>query len=513
MKIVKQLKSKIKSAVEIISTFKPTQLSFWYGGQYVTNSTMNVFSKDVYEKLALLTTNVNQFPVVIFSDGGISKFTITSDKKFIDLPALACAFQLQDTQGNNLPYKPYVIGYIDKQRVVISTGTLTNVLYVYSSINISDIDPNPTNAPTPMQLVALTTTPDNNKDKCLLCIIKLDGSINFSQTNFLVNSAVTTTNNTELLNPQNKINAITPQALSLFSNLGHVDAFDQKVIDNGGYAKDRVIREVENGVYWVYYQSLIDNNINHKPYVDSHVGWAILEIIYFDPDPDFENRVSHIIPSNAKNGLATETDGETYSVTNDATGKASVLDENSLRFEELKSNGYNRLMELYPDSLSFNDSDSGNALMRLGAQYLNFRKPDFSLDATYSANGSQAPYYRGGYFEDAQGKLGSSDNNNPEYTYLGGGNVIIQGVVTSNAGRFSVTLPRAVQANVGGRFPPVQGDPIITEQIDPTLMQLLQVDVGLANGNTIVGSVAKYVNGSPIPLNIDVGFFLKAKLV
>jgi hypothetical protein len=506
MKIIKQLSNKVKSIATGVSTFIPTQLSFWYGGQYVTNETMNTFSKDLYEKLALLTTNVNNFPVVIFSDGGVSKFSLTSDKKFIDLPALACAFQLQDTQGNNLPYKPYVIGYIDKQRVVISTGTLTNVLYVYSSININNIDPKPTNAPTPMQLVALTTTPDNNKDKCLLCIIKTDGSIDFSQTNFLVNSAVTTTSNTELLNPQNKINTITPQALSLFSNLGHVDAFDERVRANGGYAKGRIIRELEDDIYWVYYQSLIDNNMNDKPYQDSHVGWFILNIIYIDPD--IENRVSQIFPSNAKNGLATQTDGEMYAVSNDATDEASVLKENLLKFEKLNSSGvgYNILMELYSDSLKFNYDNK--VLMRLSTSSLTFYGLTTGVKAFYDADRAFAPY-----FEDAQGKLGSSDNNNPEYTYLGGGNVIIQGVVTSNAGRFSVTLPRAVQANVGGRFPPVQGDPIITEQIDPTLMQSLQVDVGLANGNTIVGSVAKYVNGSPIPLNIDVGFFLKAKLV
>ena len=36
MKIVKQLANKVKSAVSGVSTFIPTQLSFWYGGQYVT---------------------------------------------------------------------------------------------------------------------------------------------------------------------------------------------------------------------------------------------------------------------------------------------------------------------------------------------------------------------------------------------------------------------------------------------------------------------------------------------
>jgi hypothetical protein len=381
MKIVKQLSNKVKSIATGVSTFIPTQLSFWYGGQYVTNETMNTFSKDLYEKLALLTTNVNNFPAVIFSDGGISKFTITSDKKFIDLPALACAFQLQDTQGNNLPYKPYVIGYIDKQRVVISTGTLTNVLYVYSSINISDIDPKPTNAPTPMQLVALTTTPDNNKDKCLLCIIKTDGSIDFSQTNFLVNSAVTTTGNTELLNPQNKINAITPQALSLFSNLGHVDAFDERVRANGGYAKGSIIREREGDISWVYYQSLIDNNMNDKPNEDSHVGWLILNMIYIDPD--IENRVSQIFPSNAKNGIYTETDGESYSVLNDETFEVSVLKENLLKFEVFKPE-ISRYVEL----------------MKLTTEEFMFRNKDEKVTAFYSQYGSQAPFYAGDHFKD-----------------------------------------------------------------------------------------------------------------
>lgn len=289
MKIVKQLANKVKSAVENISTFKPTQLSFWYGGQYVNNQTMNVFSQDLYEKLALLTTNVNNFPAVIFSDGGISKFTIGPDYQTINLPSLSCVFQLQTTQGNNLLYKPYVIGYSDPHTLAIN---LNGITYIYAEIEISNIESNPTNVVTILSY-SNSNTPLTDPKYCLLCIIRLIGSgysktIDFSQTNFLVNSAVTTTGNTgntELINPQNKINAITPQALSLFSNLGHVDAFDERVRANGGYAKDRVIREYDTTGYWVYYQSLIDNNINIKPTLASHVGWRV---IYDYNDTDFK---------------------------------------------------------------------------------------------------------------------------------------------------------------------------------------------------------------------------------
>jgi hypothetical protein len=285
MKIVKQLANKIKSIATGVSTFIPTQLSFWYGGQYVTTQTMNVFSKDIYEKLALLATNTNNFPTVILCDGGISKFIVTDDKKFIDLPAFACAFQLVDGQGDNLPYKPYTIGYADAQRVLISTGTLTQKLYINAYISITNVDTNPTNVPTPIK-ISQTVVKSPDKNLCLLCVVNTDGSLDFSKTNFLVNSAVTTTGNTgntELINPQNKINAITPDSLSLYKNLGALARYDQRIIDNGGYAEGRVIHENESG-YWVMYQSLINNNINPKPTLASCVGWDV--IYYYATSPN-----------------------------------------------------------------------------------------------------------------------------------------------------------------------------------------------------------------------------------
>ena len=176
-----------------------------------------------------------------------------------------------------LPYKPYIIAYSSSS--ILNIGRDDYKKYIYAYVDTSTPDQNPTNVPTILKTFVKSHTPFDDLHYCLICIINENSeSIDFSQTNFLVNSAVTTTNNTELLNPQNKINAITPQALSLFSNLGHVDAFDIRVLQNGGYAKDRVIREYDTTGYWVYYQSLIDSNINPKPTLASHVGWMTIAI-------------------------------------------------------------------------------------------------------------------------------------------------------------------------------------------------------------------------------------------
>jgi hypothetical protein len=66
------------------------------------------------------------------------------------------------------------------------------------------------------------------------------------------------------------------QPVALLS-MGAIPEWSQSVIDNnGGYPKDFVIREYDTTGYWVYYQSLVDNNINPKPTLASHVGWFII---------------------------------------------------------------------------------------------------------------------------------------------------------------------------------------------------------------------------------------------
>lgn len=282
MKTIKQLSNKIKSVASGISAFIPTQLSFWNSGQIVTSQGMNVFSQDIYEKLALLTTNINKFPVVVFFDGGISKFKVTDDKKFIDLPALSCAFQLQDGQGDNLPYKPYTIGYANSQRLVISvSGTLTTTLYIYAMINITNVDNNPTNVPTPIKLFLGTTTPEFNKDKCLLCIVHTDGSIDFSQTNFLVNSAVSTTNSANIIDPDNAYNAITPSALYLFKNQGYLAEYDPE----STYQKNAQIYTVED-YKLICWSSNYDNNKGHTPTEDG--GYWLLKSRGINADDGYQ---------------------------------------------------------------------------------------------------------------------------------------------------------------------------------------------------------------------------------
>jgi hypothetical protein len=237
------------------------------------------------------------------------------------------------------------------------------------------------------------------------------------------------------------------QPVALLS-MGAIPEWSQSVRDNnGGYAKGSIIREREGDISWVYYQSLIDNNMNDKPRLASHEGWGIIFSYQYDNDLE-----AMIFKYFGRQGVAT-------------------LDHQGMNVFGLDNNV-------------------------------------LSLKASYSSDGAKAPY-----FQDAKSKIGSSNNSNPEYTYLGDGSVIIQGIVTSVNGKFSVTLPNFVQPNVDGRFPPVFGNVIVNQQIDPTLMQPVQIDIYLANVNTILGSICKFVNGSPIPLNIDVGFFLKAKLV
>ena len=90
-----------------------------------------------------------------------------------------------------------------------------------------------------------------------------DGTIN-------VNSVAT--NLKMILDMYNTIS----QPVALLS-MGAIPEWSQSVRDNnGGYPKDFVIRGYDTTGYWVYYQSLIDNNMNDKPILASHVGWDII---------------------------------------------------------------------------------------------------------------------------------------------------------------------------------------------------------------------------------------------
>jgi hypothetical protein len=260
---------------------------------------------------------------------------------------------------------------------------------------------------------------------------------------------------------------------------GQRPRWSQTVIDKcDGYNKGAEIREYtpdDHDHVYVYWISSVDRNKSPRPTISSHVNWDWIFYIDINGFIYFNHSISapKVTITNSTNKYTTECNGDIV-----------IIRDQNLNF----------LMKLNDKHLEFYDAVTSNLL------------------ANYSFDNSKVPLSMANQFKDSGGVLGSSDNGNPEYTYLGGGNVIIQGVMQSTNGRFSVVLPRGIQANVGGNFPPVFGEPIVNQQIDPTVMQSIQVDVGMANSNTIVGSIAKFVSGNPVPLNVTVGYFLKAKL-
>ncbi len=289
MKIIKQLSNKIKSVASEVSTFINTQLSFWNAGQIVTAQSMNVFSQDIYEKLALLTTNINKFPVIVFADGGISKFSLSNNKQYINIPALACAFQLVNGQGDNLPYKPYTIAYANAQTIEISADAY-DLIYLYASVNINNIDTNPTNISTTIKYTVKLSTPFiDDQYYCLICIIRknesgVGTSLDFLQTNFLINSAVSTLKSANIIDSNNNFNTITPSALNkglpFFTNQGNVAQYDSEII----YRQYAQIWTVENTkvIHWI---SEIDNNQSPKPTLASHNNWRFIQSFSFIADP------------------------------------------------------------------------------------------------------------------------------------------------------------------------------------------------------------------------------------
>jgi hypothetical protein len=118
-------------------------------------------------------------------------------------------------------------------------------------------------------LLSDTTNQDNESS---VKINKLASILKSMLTQPVVNPNAVPTTLKMMLDMYNTIS----QPVALLS-MGATPEWSQSVIDNNnGYPKDFVIREFDTTGYFVYYQSLIDNNMNIKPTLASYVGWGIV---------------------------------------------------------------------------------------------------------------------------------------------------------------------------------------------------------------------------------------------
>lgn len=150
--------------------------------------------------------------------------------------------------------------------------------------------------------------------------------------------------------------------------------------DTISYAKGKIIKEYDTlDNFWVYYQSLIDNNTNPKPTLASHVGWEILNYYYIS---NIGNVINYIPGSQSDVGLIyTRISGQTINLHNGNVGNGDAY----LTHDELHLTG------------NAADQQSG---MVLNKQHLEFRDNDHALVANYSFDNSKVNVSMAHQFKD-----------------------------------------------------------------------------------------------------------------